>query len=61
MKKRKDGRYCKQIRINGKVKTFYGKTQAEVNRAILSNRETERNGMPFQTIADEWWGAIPKP
>lgn len=30
--KRADGRYEKSITINGKRKTFYGKTKAELNK-----------------------------
>lgn len=33
--KRADGRYEKSITINGKRKTFYGKTKAELNKKIL--------------------------
>lgn len=54
LKKRADGRYCKQIRINGKVKSFYGKSQAEINKKILAYRENESNGDYFKNIAAEW-------
>ncbi len=56
MKKRSDGRYMKQITINGKVKSFYGKTQAEVNRKIIEYQGEQKNGKAFSVVADEWWG-----
>ncbi len=56
MKKRADGRYLKQITINGKVKSFYGKTQAEVNKKILEYQGEQKNGRVFSAVADEWWG-----
>lgn len=56
MKKRADGRYMKQITINGKVKSFYGKTQAEVNRKIIEYQGEQKNGKVFSAVADEWWG-----
>ena len=58
MKKRKDGRYCKQIRIDGKVESFYGKTIAEVNRKILDYNEKSKKikeiGEDFEKVALEW-------
>lgn len=54
MKKRADGRYMKQIRINGKVKSFYGKTQAEVNRKILEYEGELKNGRIFTAVAKDW-------
>lgn len=54
MKKRNDGRYCKQIRINGKVKSFYGKTQNEINKKILAYKETAQKGEFLRDIAAEW-------
>lgn len=54
MKKRADGRYCKQIRINGKVKSFYGKSQNEVNKKILAYQDTAEKGEYFKVIAREW-------
>ena len=53
-KKRADGRYLKQIRINGKVKSFYGKTIAELNRKILEFEDAQINGRKFSVVADEW-------
>ena len=44
MKKRADGRYCKQIRINGKIKSFYGKSEREINRKILAYQDTKEKG-----------------
>lgn len=54
MKKRSDGRYMKQITINGKVKSFYGKTQAEVNRKIIEYQGEQKNGRKLSLVADEW-------
>lgn len=54
LKKRKDGRYCRQIRINGKVVSFYGKTEREINRKMLEYRESEKKGKPFDAVAAEW-------
>lgn len=54
LKKRSDGRYMRQIRINGKVKSFYGKTQAEVNQKILNYKETKSVGRYFAEVAEEW-------
>lgn len=54
MKKRADGRYLKQIRINGKVKSFYGKTIAEVNRKIMEYEGEQQSGRKFSVVADEW-------
>ena len=54
MKKRPDGRYEQVITINGKRKTFYGRTQREINRKIYEYKgETER-GPLFSEIADQW-------
>lgn len=54
MKKRKDGRYCKQIRINGKKISFYGKTVAELNKSIVNYQERETKGQLFQDVAKRW-------
>lgn len=54
MKKRADGRYCKQIRINGKTKSFYGHTQAEVNRKIMEYQGEKEHGRKFAQVADAW-------
>jgi len=54
MKKRADGLYCKQIRINGKQQSFYGKTQAEINKKILSFKEKVEKGRMFEEVADDW-------
>ena len=54
MKKRADGRYLKQVRIDGKTKSFYGKTIAEVNRKIIEYEKTQENGRAFSVVADEW-------
>ncbi len=44
----------KQITINGKVKSFYGKTQAEVNKKIMDYRGEAQSGRRFSVVADEW-------
>lgn len=54
LKKRADGRYCKQIRINGKVKSFYGRTQAEINKKILEYKEEKATGKYFSDVAEKW-------
>ena len=54
LKKREDGRYCKQIRINGKVKSFYGRTQAEINKKILEYKEEKATGKYFSDVAEKW-------
>lgn len=54
LKKRADGRYCKQIRINGKTKSFYGKTIREVNQKVLEYGETSESGEYFKSVADKW-------
>ena len=54
MKKRPDGRYMKQITINGKKKSFYGKTVAEINRKIMEYQGEQEAGRPFTKIANEW-------
>ncbi len=54
MKKRADGRYMKQITINGKIKSFYGKTQAEVSRKIMEYQGEQETGRLFPIVANEW-------
>jgi len=54
LKKRADGRYCKQIRINGKVKSFYGRTQAEINKKIIEYKEEKATGKYFSDVAEKW-------
>ena len=54
LKKRADGRYLKQIRIKGKVKSFYGKTQAEINKKILEYKEEKSTGKYFRDVAEKW-------
>lgn len=57
MKKRTDGRYLKQItdKRTGRLISFYGRTQKEVNQKILDYTQEKENGAPFSKIADEWW------
>lgn len=56
MKKRADGRYQKAITLpNGKRKSFYGKSAAEVNRKIAAYNHEADLGPTFETVLDEWW------
>ncbi len=52
--KRKDGRYCKKITIDGKQVAFYGKTEKEILNKIRTYREKQDNGKTFAEVADEW-------
>lgn len=59
MKKRKDGLYQKQQTIylsdgSKKLKVFYGKSSAEVNRKILEFNGEQLKGRLFTIVADEW-------
>ena len=54
MKKRSDGRYEQVITINGKRKTFYGRTQREINRKIYEYKGEVEKGVLFSVIANEW-------
>ena len=55
LKKRKDGRYCKQITINGKRHCFYGFSEREITKKILEFEEKEQNSVKFKCIAEDWW------
>lgn len=55
LKKRADGRFCKEITINGKRHCFYGKSEREVNKKILEFEEKEKNSVKFKPIAEDWW------
>lgn len=57
MKKRKDGRYQKVVTIDGKKRTFYGHTQAEITKKIREWQEKVDNGEKFSAVAEEWWEA----
>lgn len=54
MKKRKDGRYCRQMRVDGKVISFYGRTQAEVNKKVLAYNQRKETGRLFKDVAADW-------
>lgn len=54
MKKRADGRYQKRIIINGKVKYFYGKTKAQIDRQIVQYKIKDDIGRSYSEIAEEW-------
>ena len=51
LKPRPDGRLRKVV--NGK--SFYGKTEREINQKILDYREKKEKGPTFKEVADEWW------
>ncbi|MBQ8371531.1 MAG: site-specific integrase [Clostridia bacterium] len=57
IKKRKDGRLCRNIinPITGKRKYFYGYSEREINRKILEFTTTCQKGRLFSEVADEWW------
>lgn len=55
MTRRKDGLYQEVLKINGKVKYFYGKTKAEVLRKVRAYEEEQERGVLFKDIAAEWW------
>ena len=52
--KRKDGLIQRQVTINGKRKSFYGKTERELNRKIAAYKEDRKNGRLFKDVAEEW-------
>ena len=58
LKQRSDGRYRRTV--NGR--TFYGKTEREVNRKILEYKEAAERGRTFGEVAAEWqdiaWNAL---
>lgn len=54
MKKRKDGRFALQKRINGKRVTFYGKTEPECYKSYLEYEQTAGKPKTFGYYADLW-------
>ena len=60
MKKRKDGRWCKSVTIDGKRLFFYSSEATEkkairdIERQLLSFKERASNGILFRCIADKW-------
>ncbi len=54
LKKRKDGRYSRQIRINGKIVLIPGRNEREINRKIFEYYQTAEKGKRFEDIANEW-------
>lgn len=55
MKKRADGLYQKSVTLpNGKRKTFYGHSQAEITRKIAAFRFDAEQGRTFGEVADAW-------
>lgn len=57
LKKRADGRYVKKITDprTGKVKSFYGKSEREIDRKILAYNSQAEKGRTFAEVAGEWW------
>lgn len=57
LKKRADGRYVKTFvdPVTGKRKSFYGKSEREINRKILEYQAKKETGRTFKEVADEWW------
>lgn len=55
MTQRKDGLYQERLKINGKVKYFYGKTKKDVLAKIRSYKEETSNTELFEKVADQWW------
>jgi integrase len=54
--KRKDrSLWQEDLVINGKRKSFYGRTKPEVLRKIAAYKEAEAHGRRFAEVADEWW------
>lgn len=52
--KRADGRYEKSITVNGKRKTFYGKTKAELNKKILLYQEDKTESEKFNNLLERY-------
>lgn len=52
--KRADGRYEKSITINGKRKTFYGKTKAELNKKILLFQQEVEESQNVEIVLDDY-------
>ncbi len=52
--RRKDGRYCRQIRINGRIVSFYGKSERDINRKMLEYHQAAEKGRSFESVAGEW-------
>ena len=57
LKKRADGRYVKTFTDprTGKRKSFYGKTEREIDKKILEYHTGITNGRTFREVADDWW------
>ena len=55
MTKRKDGLWQEVLKINGKIKYFYGKTKQEVLRKVREYQEKQATGKLFSEVANEWW------
>lgn len=54
MKKRKDGRYEKQITVDGIRKTLYARSVQEMNKKIREYEIEKEEGKTFSDVADEW-------
>lgn len=61
MKQRKDGRWLKQITIDGKRLSFYSAADTErkalkdIEQQMLAYTEKKTKGKLFETVADEWY------
>lgn len=56
MYKRKDGLYAQGVRIDGKIRFFYGKTEKEVRRKMLEYNKEQEHGKTFKHCAEAWQG-----
>ena len=60
MKKRKDGRYIKTVKINGVRRFFYSaapterQAEKDIARQLLEFKEREERGKLFKEAAEEW-------
>ena len=60
MKKRPDGRYCREIKIRNKFVYFYSSEKTEkqavkdIERQLIEYKEKDRQGKTFSEVADEW-------
>ena len=60
MKKRKDGRWCKSVTIDGKRLFFYSseatekKADRDIARQMAEYTKKEEQGRTFQEVANEW-------
>ena len=53
--KRKDGRLCKTITVDGRKIYFYGKSEREINKKMLAYKEKQVSKQLFKNVAEAWW------